>query len=64
MIKIVLGRLLQLIVVFWIILIVISFTSKLVSGDPFSTEHQVTPQMIAKLNKYYGLDIRSDSNTR
>jgi oligopeptide transport system permease protein len=30
--------------------------SKLVPGGPFSDERQATPEVIAKLNEYYGLD--------
>jgi len=56
MIKIILGRLLQLIPVLWIILTVTFFMSKLVPGGPFSDERQATPEVIAKLNEYYGLD--------
>jgi len=56
MIKIILGRLLQLIPVLWIILTVTFFMSKLVPGGPFSNERQATPEVIAKLNEYYGLD--------
>jgi oligopeptide transport system permease protein len=56
MIKMILGRLLQLIPVLWIILTVTFFMSKLVPGGPFSDERQATPEVIAKLNEYYGLD--------
>jgi oligopeptide transport system permease protein len=56
MIKVILGRLIQLIPVLWIILTVTFFMSKAVPGGPFSTERQATPEVIAKLNEYYGLD--------
>jgi oligopeptide transport system permease protein len=56
MIKVILGRLLQLIPVLWIILTVTFFMSKAVPGGPFSAERQATPEVIAKLNAYYGLD--------
>jgi oligopeptide transport system permease protein len=56
MIKIIVGRLLQLIPVLWIILTVTFFMSKAVPGGPFSAERQATPEVIAKLNEYYGLD--------
>jgi oligopeptide transport system permease protein len=56
MIKVILGRLLQLIPVLWIILTVTFFMSKAVPGGPFSAERQATPEVIAKLNEYYGLD--------
>jgi oligopeptide transport system permease protein len=56
MIKIIIGRLLQLIPVLWIILTVTFFMSKMVPGGPFSAERQATPEVIAKLNQYYGLD--------
>ncbi len=56
MIKIVAGRLLQLIPVLWIILTLTFFMSKSVPGGPFSAERQATPETIARLNAYYGLD--------
>jgi len=52
MIKVILGRLLQLILVLWIILTVMFFMSKLVTSGPSSDERQATPEMIAKLNEY------------
>ena len=56
MIKIIVGRLLQLIPVLWIILTLTFFMSKMVPGGPFSAERQATPEVIARLNAYYGLD--------
>lgn len=56
MIKIIVGRLLQLIPVLWILLTLTFFLSKVVPGGPFSAERQATPEVIAKLNEYYGLD--------
>ena len=56
MIKVIIGRLLQLIPVLWIILTVTFFMSKAVPGGPFSAERQATPEVLAKLNEYYGLD--------
>jgi oligopeptide transport system permease protein len=56
MIKIIAGRLLQLIPVLWIILTLTFFMSKSVPGGPFSAERQATPEVIARLNAYYGLD--------
>jgi oligopeptide transport system permease protein len=56
MLKVILGRLMQLIPVLWIILTVTFFMSKAVPGGPFSQERQATPEVIAKLNEYYGLD--------
>src|ERR1700746_2468291 len=56
MIKIIVGRLLQLIPVLWIILTLTFFMSKEVPGGPFSAERQATPEVIARLNAYYGLD--------
>jgi len=56
MIKVIFGRLLQLIPVLWIILTVTFFMSKLVLSSPFSDERQATPEVIVKLNEYYGLD--------
>src|SRR5208282_1020322 len=56
MIKIIVGRLLQLIPVLWIILTLTFFMSKSVPGGPFSAERQATPETIARLNAYYGLD--------
>jgi oligopeptide transport system permease protein len=56
MLKVILGRLIQLIPVLWIILTVTFFMSKAVPGGPFSQERQATPEVIAKLNEYYGLD--------
>jgi oligopeptide transport system permease protein len=45
-----------LIPVLWIILTVTFFMSKMVPGGPFSAERQATPEVLAKLNEYYGLD--------
>ena len=56
MIKIVVGRLLQLIPVLWILLTLTFFLSKAAPGGPFSAERQATPEVIQKLNEYYGLD--------
>jgi oligopeptide transport system permease protein len=56
MIKIIVGRLLQLVPVLWILLTLTFFLSKVVPGGPFSAERQATPEVIAKLNEYYGLD--------
>ena len=56
MIKIIVGRLLQLIPVLWMILTLTFFMSKEVPGGPFSAERQATPEVIARLNAYYGLD--------
>ena len=56
MIKIIVGRLLQLIPVLWVLLTLTFFLSKVVPGGPFSAERQATPEVIAKLNEYYGLD--------
>src|ERR1700752_4134402 len=56
MIKIGVGRLLQLVPVLWIILTLTFFMSKTVPGGPFSAERQATPEVIARLNAYYGLD--------
>ena len=49
MIKVIVGRLLQLIPVLLIILTVTFFMSKMVPGGPFSAERQATPEVIAKL---------------
>src|SRR5260370_27266277 len=56
MIRVIVGRLLQLIPVLLIILTLTFFMSKMVPGGPFSAERQATPEVIAKLNTYYGLD--------
>src|ERR1700731_4659394 len=56
MIKIIVGRLFQLIPVLWIILTLTFFMSKEGPGGPFSAERQATPEVIARLNAYYGLD--------
>jgi oligopeptide transport system permease protein len=56
MIKIIVGRLLQLVPVLWILLTLTFFLSKVVPGGPFSAERQATPEVIARLNEYYGLD--------
>ncbi len=56
MIKIIVGRLLQLVPVLWVILTLTFFMSKAVPGGPFSAERQATPEVIARLNAYYGLD--------
>jgi oligopeptide transport system permease protein len=47
---------LQLIPVLWIILTLTFFMTKVVPGGPFSAERQATPEVIAQLNAYYGLD--------
>jgi oligopeptide transport system permease protein len=56
MIKIIIGRLLQLIPVLWILLTLTFFLSKAAPGGPFSAERQATPEVIQRLNEYYGLD--------
>jgi oligopeptide transport system permease protein len=56
MIKVIVGRLLQLIPVLWMLLTLTFFLTKMVPGGPFSAERQATPEVIAKLNAYYGLD--------
>ena len=52
MIKVILGRLFQLILILWIILTVMFFMSELVTSGPFSDERQATPEVIAKLDEY------------
>src|SRR4029077_1871439 len=56
MIKVIVGRLLQLIPVLVIILTLTFFMTKIVPGGPFSAERQATPEVVAQLNAYYGLD--------
>jgi len=56
MIKLIISRLLQLIPVIWVVLTVTFFLSKSIPGGPFSAERQATPEVIQKLNQYYGLD--------
>jgi len=56
MIKLIISRLLQLIPVVWVVLTVTFFLSKSIPGGPFSAERQATPEVIQKLNEYYGLD--------
>src|SRR5260221_1840506 len=56
MIKIIVARLLQLIPVLLILLTVTFFLSKEAPGGPFSQERQASPEVIQKLNAYYGLD--------
>jgi oligopeptide transport system permease protein len=56
MIKIIVARLLQLIPVLWILLTLTFFLSKQAPGGPFSQERQASPEVIQKLNEYYGLD--------
>src|SRR6201987_5603411 len=56
MIKIIVCRLLQLIPVLWILLTLTFFLSKEAPGGPFSQERQASPEVIQKLNAYYGLD--------
>jgi oligopeptide transport system permease protein len=55
-IKIVIGRLLQLVPVLWMLLTLTFFLSKAAPGGPFSAERQASPQVIQRLNEYYGLD--------
>jgi oligopeptide transport system permease protein len=56
MTKIIVSRLLQLIPVLWILLTLTFFLSKAAPGGPFSAERQATPEVIQKLNEYYGLN--------
>src|SRR6202048_3785836 len=56
MVKLIISRLLQLIPVIWVVLTVTFFLSKSIPGGPFSAERQATPEVIQKLNEYYGLD--------
>jgi len=56
MIKTIVGRLLQLIPVLLILLTLTFFLSKEAPGGPFSQERQASPEVIQKLNAYYGLD--------
>ena len=56
MLKIIIGRLLQLVPVLLILMTLTFFLSKSVPGGPFSQERQVSPEIIQKLNQYYGLD--------
>jgi len=56
MIKIIVARLLQLIPVLLILLTLTFFLSKEAPGGPFSQERQASPEVIQKLNAYYGLD--------
>ncbi len=56
MIKVILGRLLQLIPVLWVLVTLTFFLSKSIPGGPFSAERQVTPEVKAQLDAYYGLD--------
>lgn len=56
MIKVILARLLQLVPVIFILFTITFFVTKAVPGGPFSAERQATPEVIAKLNAYYGLD--------
>ena len=56
MLKVIVGRLLQLIPVLWVLLTLTFFLTKIVPGGPFSAGRQATPEVIARLNEYYGLD--------
>src|ERR1700730_766532 len=56
MIKLIVSRLLQFIPVVWVVLTVTFFLSKSIPGGPFSAERQASPEVIQKLNEYYGLD--------
>ncbi|HEY5895192.1 MAG TPA: ABC transporter permease subunit [Chthoniobacterales bacterium] len=56
MIKFIFHRLLQLIPVLIIVITVTFLMAKKAPGGPFSAERQAAPQVIAKLNEYYGLD--------
>jgi oligopeptide transport system permease protein len=56
MLKIIIGRLLQLVPVLFILITLTFFLSKSVPGGPFSQERQVSPEIIQKLNEYYGLN--------
>lgn len=56
MIKFIFQRLLQLIPVLIIVITVTFIMAKKAPGGPFSAERQAAPQVIEKLNQYYGLD--------
>lgn len=56
MIKFILQRLLQLLPVLLIVITITFWMAKKAPGGPFSSERQAAPQVIAKLNAYYGLD--------
>src|SRR5260370_39613747 len=56
MINIIVWRLLQLIPVILMLLTVTFFLSKEAPGGPVSQERQASPEVIQKLNAYYGLD--------
>ncbi len=56
MIKFTLQRLLQLVPVLLIVITVTFWMSKKAPGGPFSAERKVAPQVMAKMNAYYGLD--------
>lgn len=56
MIKFIFHRLLQLIPVLIIVITVTFIMAKKAPGGPFSAERQAPPQVIEKLNEYYGLN--------
>lgn len=56
MFKFILQRLLQLIPVLLIVITITFVMAKKAPGGPFSSERAASPQVIAKLNEYYGLD--------
>ena len=56
MIKIIVGRLLQLIPVVFVLFTVTFFITKAIPGGPFTGERQLDPEVTAQLNAYYGFD--------
>lgn len=56
MLKFIFQRLLQLIPVLLIVITITFIMAKKAPGGPFSAERQAPPQVLAKLNAYYGLD--------
>ncbi|HEX8372635.1 MAG TPA: ABC transporter permease subunit [Chthoniobacterales bacterium] len=56
MIKFIFQRLLQLLPVLLIVITVTFWMAKKAPGGPFSAERSVSPQVLAKMNAYYGLD--------
>ncbi len=56
MLKFIFQRLLQLLPVLLIVITVTFLMAKKAPGGPFSAERKVSPQVLAKMNAYYGLD--------
>jgi len=56
MLAFILRRVLQIVVVLWVIITVTFFMIRFVPGGPFTAEKAVTPEILRNLEAHYGLD--------